>query len=241
MPNGNGRNGTNPWNPWAAIEDMAAESGQYADQLRYSADGQRPVVPHADGFPHIEIPANGRLPVPAGIAPGTPEMAMDAMLAELRGIRQGIETLIRYNDLQVRMAWIRFVADASLSPTGAELPISGSSGVAYTAGTYVPFYTNRREYPVGIYVTAQWVTPGARLKLSLNTGDNGLVAELQNGGPSGGTITKAITLNPGQTIFAANFDPLVPFNANDLFRILILDIANNIKRDVFRTVPWGVP
>lgn len=238
MPNGNPYS---QWNPWANVEDMGAEATTYGRQLRYSADGQRPVVPHSDGFPHLEIPAGGIVPVPPGSSPGTAEMAMDRLLAAVEAQNGLLATIVRQNDLLIRFNWIRFTADASLSPTGAELPVSGASGLAYNSGAYVPFYINRREYPVGIYVTAQWVTPGARLKLSLNTGDNGLIAELQNGGPSGGTITKAILLNPGQTLFAANFDPLVPFNAGDLFRILTLDIANNIKRDVFRTLPWGVP
>jgi hypothetical protein len=93
---------------------------------------------------------------------------------------------------------------------------------------------------VGLFVTAIWNTPGGRIKFSLNTGDNGIIAELQNGGPIGGTVTSAIVLNPGQTLFAANGDPLVPIGAGDIFRIRILDFGNNVKPDVFRTLPWSL-
>lgn len=228
-------------NPWADVDSMSRQMSDLGLQLRYSADGIAPSVPHADGYPHVQIPRQAFAPGAPGGAPSFADLQGAQIAQQLLETNRLLQKIANQNDLILRFNWIRFVSDASLSPTGAELPIQGSGGVAYTSGTYIPFYTNKREYPTGIYITANWVTPGARIKFSLNTGDNGLIAELQNGGPNGGTITPAIILNPGQTLFSANFDPFVPFNPNDAFRIRSLDIANNLKNDVFRTLPWPSP
>ena len=230
MPNG--------WNPWAQTEDINTQIDQLSREYIAQGDAAPPLVPHAPAFRHSLVARNGVGAAPP--MPATMENALERLVAAQERLVALSSTIVAQNNLILRMTWIRFCSDASISATGAELPVSGSSGAAYSAANYVPFYINRREYPVGVRITAIWNTPGARIKFSLNTGDNGLVAELQNGGPNGGVVTPAVVLNPGQTLYAANGDPIVPIAAADIFRLRIVDIGNNIKPDVFRTLPWAL-
>lgn len=235
MSNGNG------WNPWQRTDEINAQIDYLSREYVAQGDAAPPLVPHSPAFRHSVVPQNG-IGAAGGVAgmPATIEATLERMVAAQERSNQLAATIVAQNNLLIRMTWIRFCSDASISATGAELPVSGSSGAAYSAATYVPFYINRREYPVGIRITAIWNTPGGKIKFSLNTGDNGLVAELQNGGPNGGVVTPTIVLNPGQTLFAANGDPIVPIGAADIFRLRIVDIGNNIKPDVFRTLPWSL-
>ena len=229
-------NGSNGWNPWTQTDAIADQIDQLSREYIAQGDAAPPLVPHAPGFRHSVVgQSNGAPPVPASV-----EAALERLVAAQERLVALSSTIVAQNNLILRMTWIRFCSDSSVSATGAELPVSGTSGAAYSAAPYVPFYINRREYPVGIRITAIWNTPGGRIKFSLNTGDNGLVAELQNGGPNGGVVTDTIVLNPGQTLFAANGDPFVPIGAADTFRLRIIDIGNNIKPDVFRTLPWSL-
>lgn len=207
--------------------------------------------PNAPSTPVVKfMPAYGPAPSGAGSSVDlTPLMEiMSAVLAEIRMQGALQKRALRMQQMSMRMDWVRDVGDADLAPSANQLPISstpistgGGGGAAYTGNTYIAWFVNTRNYPIGVQVQALvWNTPGGTLFFSKTTTDSGFVGALSNGGPAGPSDhTGIIRLAAGETLFARNFDAAVVLTNSDVFLTQIFDHKQYLDDQAFRYEPYA--
>lgn len=207
-------------------------------------------VPAAPATPvYAEKPAV----VPGGFGNEFTQLAetMSAMLSEQRnltGIQRWTLEQIAY---LLRMTWNAQIGDNSQSPTTIDKPLLGSffstggngydggySLSAYTSGTYLPYYKNVKQYPIGVQFEAWFNTATSGVKFSMSTTDNGRFATLSNAA-NGVSLTQIKKLLPGETVYAANVDPTTPLNAADVAQVRIYDQTQFIDPNNFKFAPWA--
>lgn len=171
--------------------------------------------------------------------------AMYDLLAEVRAQNAHLLRLQRMSVIARRMDWARDIGSVAQAPDRTDLALNGTlvagggRGLAfYTGTTFLPYYRNVGNYPIGVRIRVFWNTPGGILNISRSSNLNGVVATLENGGPNGGTRTEPIKLLPNATLFAANGDGGVPLSDSDVAIVQILDPKQYLDPNSYPVEPW---